>query len=31
VLVSPALLVERDQQDVRLFLRWHYIAGPCKC
>ena len=31
VLVSPALFVERDQQDVRLFWRWHYMIGPCKC
>jgi len=26
VLVSPALFVERDQQDVRLFLGQHHMA-----
>jgi hypothetical protein len=26
VLVSPALFVERDQQDLRLFLGQHHMA-----
>ncbi len=31
VLVGLALFVDRDQQDVRLISRWHYMTGPCKC
>jgi hypothetical protein len=31
VLVSPALLVDRDQQDVRLFWGQHHMANREHC